>query len=79
MRRRQWLWGCLWGLWLYVSAAADAWVVEVGLGFLFVVVTVLGVRRVEWPPRRVDGLDLRLGFLVIGLVSLWWVGAGSHV
>ena len=53
--------------------------VEVGLGFLFVVVTVLGVRRVEWPPRRVDGLDLRLGFLVIGLVSLWWVGAGSHV
>jgi hypothetical protein len=36
--------------------------VEVGLGGSLVVFVLLG-RRVEWPPRRVDGLAVRLGFV----------------
>jgi uncharacterized membrane protein YfcA len=77
-----------------------------GWGFWFVAVTVLVVRRVEWPPRRVDRLALRLGFvgefweeslgsvvrygagrtgwgllgfLVVGLVSLWGGGGWALV
>jgi len=38
--------------------------VEMGLGvLLLLVVFVLLGRRVEWPPRRVDGLAVRLGFV----------------
>jgi hypothetical protein len=39
--------------------------VEVELGvLLLLVVFVLALgRRVEWPPRRVDGLAVRLGFV----------------
>ncbi len=36
--------------------------VEIGLGLLVVFVLALG-RRVEWPPRRVDRLAVRLGFV----------------
>jgi len=35
------------------------------LGARYLVMLV--VHRVEWPPRRVGGLDLRLGF-----VGEWW-------
>jgi len=38
--------------------------VEMGLGvLLLLVVFVLLGRRVEWSPRRVDGLAVRLGFV----------------
>ncbi len=46
--------------------------VEVGLGVLLVVFVLLG-RRVEWSPRRVDGLAVWLGF--VGE----WVSLGSVV
>jgi hypothetical protein len=55
--------------------------VEVGLGVLLLLaVFVLLGRRVEWPPRRVDGLALRLGFVgvgVVGEVRRWADGVGA--
>ncbi len=51
---------------------------EVGLGGSLVVFVLLG-RRVEWPPRRVDGLAVRLGFVgeweSLGSVVRWGGGA----
>ena len=50
--------------------------VEVGLGvLLLLVVFVLLGRRVEWPPRRVDRLAVRLGF--VG--EFWEESLGSVV
>jgi hypothetical protein len=46
----------------WLVAAAGAWTVEVGLLLLVVSVLALG-RRVEWSPRRVDRLAVRLGFV----------------
>jgi hypothetical protein len=40
----------------------NRWAEEVGLGGSLVVFVLLG-RRVEWSPRRVDGLATRLGFV----------------
>jgi len=51
--------------------------VEVGLGGSLVVFVLLG-RRVEWSPRRVDGLAVRLGF-VGEWESLVRCGAGRTV
>ena len=40
------------------------WAEEVGLGvLLLLVVFVLLGGKAEWPPRRVDGLAVRLGFV----------------
>ena len=49
--------------------------VEVGLGvlLLLVVFALLG-RRAEWPPRRIDRLAVRLGF-----VGVWGESLGSVV
>ena len=49
--------------------------VEVGLGLLLFVVFVLLGGRVEWPPRRVDRLAVRLGF--VG--EFWEESLGSVV
>jgi len=53
--------------------------VEVGLGGSLVVFVLLG-RRVEWSPRRVDGLAVQLGFVgvgVVGEVRRWADGVGA--
>ncbi len=62
MRGRLCRWARFWGL---VSACfwqtlRGLW--RWGLGGSLVVFILLG-RRVEWPPRRVDGLAVRLGFV----------------
>jgi hypothetical protein len=53
----------------WLAAAAGAWAVEVGL--LLLVVFVLLGRRVEWSPRRVDWLAVRLGFVGEFWEGLW--------
>jgi len=50
---------------------ASAWAAEVWL-LLFVVFALLG-GRAEWPPRRVDGLAVRLGF--VGEFWEEWLGS----
>jgi hypothetical protein len=52
--------GAFLGARLGLRALRGQGAVEVGLGGSLVVFVLLG-RRVEWPPRRVDGLAVWLG------------------
>jgi hypothetical protein len=80
MRGRLCRWARFWErvlayFWRALRGAGGRW--RWGLGFSggFVL---LG-RRVEWPPRRVDGLALRHGFVgvgVVGEVRRWVDGVG---
>ncbi len=61
MRGRLCRWARFWGLARQKQAEARG-AAAGGRGGSLVVFVLLG-RRVEWPPRRVDGLALRLRFV----------------